>query len=312
MNLRVIPAILLSLPVWAPLAQATELGRLEIAPGAYMVSACAGQRSGGGTTPGDKGGWYAGLHECNASQSPLAGGSVSGSASYAHPLVNHAVADGTASMGQLKLYASFDANNQIGVGAWATGGWVDMVTVNAVNPALQGTQAILTFSLHADGTLVGLPKGNSGVGIEIFPYINDSFIGIPEASYAGQNFKVSGQGQYGFPYNATVDDDAIFRAVVTLGTPFELGIFARATAGVAGVGPDWYSGGTVDFSHTIEWSGIQGVTVAGNAVDFTVDSLSGTPWIGAYVAPVPEAPTWVMMSLAGLLVGVFRRRLSRA
>lgn len=312
MKLHILPAILLSLPAWVPVAQATELGRLEIAPGSYMVSSCAGQRSGGGTSPGDKGGWYVGLHECNASQSSLPGGSVSESASYTNPLVNHDVAEGTVSMGQLKLYASFDANNQIGVGAWATGGWVDTVTINAVNPALQGTQAILTFSLHAEGTLVGLPKGNSGVGMEIYPYINDNFIGIPETPYAGQNFKVSGQGQNGFPYNATVNDNAVFRAVVTLGTPFELGIFARATVGVAGVGPNWYSGGTVDFSHTIEWNGMQGVTVAGNPVDFTVDSLSGTPWIGAYTAPVPEAPVWMMLSAAGLLMGAFRKRLSRA
>lgn len=308
---------LLSVLTWglaglAPLAQATELGRQQIAPGNYMVSTCAGQRPGNGSSPGDLGGWYIGEHQCNASQSSVAGGGVSESAFYTHPLVNEAYSNASASMGEMKLFARFDANNQIGVGAWATAGWVDTITINAVNPALQGTQAILTFSLLAEGSLVALPQGNSGVGFEIYPYINDSFIGIPEAPYAGQNYKVAGQGQYGYPYDLTVNDVATFRAVVTLGTPFELGVFARATAGVAGVGPDWFSAGYVDFSNTVVWNGMQGVTVAGNPVDFSVDSLSGTPWMGAYTAPVPEAPVWMMMSVAGLLMGAFRKRLTRA
>jgi hypothetical protein len=287
----------------ACLAQASwaaELGRTQIPSGAVMVSACAGQRSGGGTSAGDLGYWSAGASTCNASQSSVPGTTLSESASYTNPQVVVAESSAAATMGQMKLYANFNANNQLGVGAWATAGWVDTLTVNAVDPAQQGKQAIMTFSLHVGGTLVGQPMGNSGVSIEVSPYINDSFIGLPEASYSGQQFKVAGQGQGGFPYNETVNSNATFQAVITLGTPFELGIFGRATAGVASVGPNWYSASTSDFDQTITWQGVQGVTVLGNNVPVSIQSLSGTAWQGSYAAPVPEASSW-LLALAGLL-----------
>jgi hypothetical protein len=310
MKIRHIPALLgiaagLAQPVWAD-----ELGRGQIPSGSVMVSVCAGARSGGGTAPGDLGGWYAGLHACNASQSAVGGATVSEGASFTHPFVNVAVGQASATMGQLKLYADFEGNNQLGAGVWATGGWVDTLTVNAVNPALQGQQAILSFSLRVKGNLVGQPAGNSGVGVHLYPYINDSFIGVPEALYQGQDFRVAGQGQSGFPYNANVDSVATFRALITLGTPFELGIFGRVTAGVASVGPNWTSAATADFDDTITWEGVQGVTVLGNSVPVTLSALSGTPWMGSYAAPVPEASTWAM-SLAGALALLAFRRPSR-
>jgi hypothetical protein len=308
MKIRHLPALLgiaagLVQPVWAD-----ELGRGQISSGSVMVSVCAGARSGGGSTPGDLGGWYAGLHECNASQSAVSGATVSGSASFTHPLVNVAVGQASATLGQLKLYADFEGNNQLGAGVWATGGWVDTLTVNAVNPGLQGQQAILSFSLRVKGNLVGQPTGNSGVGVQLYPYINDSFIGLPEALYYGQDFKVSGQGQGGFPYNATVDSVATFRALITLGTPFELGIFGRVTAGVASVGPNWISAATADFDDTITWEGIEGVTVLGNSVPVTISALSGTPWMGSYTTPVPEASTWALSLVGALTLLAFRRK----
>jgi hypothetical protein len=308
MKLRHVPALLaiaagLCQPAWA-----AELGRTEIPSGSVMVSTCAGARPGNGSSPGDKGGWYAGLFECDASQSAVSGATVSASASFTHPFVEVAVGQASATLGQMKLYADFRGNSQLGAGVWATGGWVDTLTVDAVDPAMQGKQAILTFSLHVHGNLVGQPTGNSGVGIGLYPYINDSFIGVPEALYAGQEFKVAGQGQGGFPFSATVDSVATFRALITLGTAFELGIFGRAVAGAASVGPNWISAATADFDDTITWEGIQGVTVLGNSVPVTVSSLSGTPWMGSYAAPVPEASSWALALAGGLTLLACGRR----
>lgn len=307
MKLRVFPLLFGLVLGGGQLAAAAELGRTQIAAGAVMVSTCAGTRAGGSPGAGDLGGWHEGLSACSASQSAVPGATVSESTSFAHPLVNVAVGQASATMGQMKLYADFSGNNQLGAGVWATAGWVDTLTVNAVNPAQQGKSAILTFSLRVQGTLVGQPTGNSGVGIELSPYINDSFMGVPEALYAGQQFKVAGQGQGGFPYNATVDSLATFRALITLGTPFELGIFGRAVAGAASRGPDWTSAATADFSDTITWQGVQDVTVQGSSVPVTISALSGTPWMGSYAAPVPEASTW-LMALAGMLTLVALRR----
>ena len=312
MRTHALPLILLGLTAAHQQAQAAELSRTQIPSGSIMVSACAGVRPGNGSSPGDAGGWYAGQFNCNASQASDPSATLSEGASYTHPLVNEAVSQASASWGQMKLYASFEANNQLGVGAWATAGWVDTLTVSAANPALNGQTAILQFSLQVDGSLVGQPKGNSGVAIELYPYINDSFIGVPEALYSGQQFRVAGQGQGGFPYNQTVNDTATFRALITLGTPFELGIFGRALAGVAGVGPNWYSAATTDFDSTITWGGVQSVTVAGNSVPVSISSLSGMAWQGGYSAPVPEASSW-LMGLAGVLalLGLQRRSLVR-
>jgi MYXO-CTERM domain-containing protein len=285
---------------------ATELGRLDIgAPGA-MISVCGGM--GGSGAIGDKGGWQAGQFECNAQQTASPSTTVAQAASYTvgGPTPVDTSAHGDTVMGQTRLYAHFvSSNGTTGYSqAAATGGWVDTLTLTPVDPADIGKTASLTFAIDMSGTLQAVPSGNGFAAFGVQPYIDDNaFVG-------NQRFQVSGQGQYNFPYDQTVDQITTFTTDITLGTAFELGVFARAWAGTASYSPgsDFISGGTVDFMNTVSWAGITAVTLNGNALAYTLASASGIDWTQPFTSPVPEPGTWALWASGLLGIGVLRRR----
>ena len=294
---------------------AIELGRLDLTEPGAMISTCGGLNlSGSGYAVGDKGVWRAGLFSCNAALTGQPAATVAQSANYtvATPEPVTATASGQASLGLIKLNAYSLATPAAGFAqAEATGGFLDTLTVNPVNASDIGKTASFSFLMHAEGTLAGQGANfsfNSFAGLGIKPYINNASL-LPLGS--ATEFNVSGQGQYNFPYNQTVNQDVLFTGTIVLGTPFELGVFARAFAGNASSGSVFeFNEATSDFSSGIAWQGISAVAVDGNAVAFTLGSASGIDWTQPYAAPVPEPKSWAMLAIG--LVGILALRGRRA
>jgi hypothetical protein len=295
-RLALLPLALACLPAFA-----AELGQQNLGSTGVLVSSCGGMASGAFPTEGNLFDWLAGKSNCTAAQTTTVGQQLAASDSYsqATPSVQ-ADAHGSATYGSVGMYAHFRANASAGfAAAETTAGWTDTWTLMPANAAQIGQNAVLSFSIHLDGVLDGLPTGNSYTRIGTQVWLNDSTAG-------GQSFRVQGQGQGGFPFHQVIAQDVSFSVTVQLGTPFELGIFSRASAGTAGAGPNWFSEASSDFASTLTWQGVSGVTVGGNAIAYTLSSQSGIDWNVPY-APVPE-PSLALLLSGGLLALVLRRR----
>lgn len=295
-RLALLPFALACLPAFA-----TELSQQNLGATGALVSSCAGMASGAFPIEGNLFDWLPGKSNCTAAMTTATGQQLTASDTYnqASPSVQ-ADSHGSAAYGSVGMYAHFRANASAGfAAAESTAGWTDTWTLTPANPALIGQNAVLSFSVHLDGVLDGLPTGNSYTRIGSQVWLNNATAG-------GQTFRVQGQGQGGFPFHQVVNQDVSFSVTVQLGTPFELGIFSRASAGTAGAGPNWFSEASSDFASTLTWQGVSGVTVAGNAIGYTLSSQSGVDWNLPY-APVPE-PSMALLLSGGLLALALRRR----
>lgn len=283
-------------------AHAVELGQQDLGSSGALVSSCAGIATGAFPTEGNRFDWQIGKSNCSAFSTTTPGQLLSASNSYtqATPSIQ-ADTHGSAQYGSVGMYAHFRANASAGFAASeTTAGWTDTLTLMPVNPAQIGQNAVLSFSVHLDGVLDGLPTGNSYTRIGTQVWLNNAA--------TASNFRAQGQGQGGFPFHQVIDQDLNYNVTVKLGTPFELGVFSRASVGTAGAGPNWFSEATSDFASTLTWQGISGVTLGGNAITYTLSSQSGIDWAQAYTAPVPEPATWGLMVLG--LLGLRRVRRS--
>jgi hypothetical protein len=188
-----------------------------------------------------------------------------------------ASASGQAVMRELKLSAHCRATPAAGFAqAESTGGWMDVLTVTPLNAADTGKTASFSFGMHVEGTLAGQTAEdynfNSFAGLGVKPYIDGA--SLPPGPQS--EFAVGGQGQFLFPYNQAVDQLVVFSGNITLGTPFALGILARASAGNASSGTVYvYNDASADFSQTITWAGISGVTLDGAAEATAPVTLAG-------------------------------------
>jgi len=294
--LTVLPLALASLPTFA-----AEMSQQDLGATGALVSSCAGMATGAFPIEGGLFDWQVGLSNCNAASTTTPGQQLATSGAYnqASPSVQ-ADSHGSARYGSVGMYAHFRANASAGfAAAESTAGWTDTWTLMPANPAQMGQNAVVSFSVHLDGVLDGLPIGNSYTRIGSQVWLNN-------APVAGQVFRAQGQGQGGYPFHQVIDQDVAFSVTVTLGTPFELGVFSRASAGTAGAGPSWFSEATSDFASTLTWQGISGVTVGGNAIGYTLSSQSGIDWNQA-AAQIPE-PSMALLLSGGLLALALRRR----
>lgn len=276
---------------------AAQLSQSDLGSSGALVSACGGLATGAFPIEGGLFDYQAGKHSCTAFTTQTPGQVLNGADAWtqATPVVN-TTAQGSAEYGQIGMYAHFRANNSAGFAAAATtAGWTDTWTLTPANPAHVGQNVVLSFGLHLDGVLDGVPSGNSYTRIGVQVWLNDGT--APNGS-----FRVQGQGQGGFPFHQVINQDLLFSVTVKLGTPFELGLFARASAGVAGAGPNWISEASSDFASTLTWGGIQSVTLGGQAVAYSVSSQSGIDWSQPY-APVPEPGAALLMVLGLGLLG---------
>lgn len=299
-------ALPLSLGLMGGPANALELGQQDLGATGALVSSCAGMASGSFPVEGSYFDWQPGKANCSAAMTTTPGQLLAASDSYtqASPSVQ-GQAQGSAQYGSVGMFAHFRANASAGfAAAEATAGWTDTWVLMPANPAQMGQNVVLSFGLHLSGVLDGLPTGNSYTRIGTQVWLNN-------APASGQSFRAQGQGQGGFPFHQVIDQDLNFQVSVTLGQSFELGLFSRASVGTAGAGPDWFSEASSDFASTLTWQGISGVTLAGNAIAYTLSSQSGIDWQQAF-APVPEpATTWLLSVGLLTMLLLLRRRVKK-
>jgi hypothetical protein len=96
---------------------------------------------------------------------------------------------------------------------------------------------------------------------------------------------------------------------VPLGVPFDLRLQLTTTSLARAIGSDSVADALAQATQSLDWKGIQALTIDGQAVDFDLASASGTDWrlpFGAIFPPVPEAPTWLLL-LAGLALAGIKR-----
>jgi len=260
-------------------AQAMQLARTAIVAPALMSSTCAGLTSGSNPAPGDliTTALPAEL-TCNSAQSTdlIA---TSGAIYSNGGLAVSGNSESLVTWGALRLSSDFSGPNSATFPlAAATAGWVDSWTVTPTNPAFIGQSAVVHFDLSIDADQLAIAGFNSLARLTVRPYVDDASVATP----AG--LQIQGQGQQGSPYQQTIDTTASFAVPIVLGTPFELGIFARATSGTASQAASNAINTVSSDAASIAWEGITSVTVAGQPIDVTVIADSGIDWTG----PVPE------------------------
>ncbi|MFO0832424.1 MAG: hypothetical protein U0637_11375 [Phycisphaerales bacterium] len=201
--------------------------------------------------------------------------------------INQSIA-GTAGLGSVRAQGS---NAYTDYANFATaafqGGWNELFTVN--HPALNGQGGFLVFQLRARGQLH--TQGLSGSAlVEVTPYKDHAALQTnpyfdPSGSdIVGTTYQYGrwGLASFGLPDNRAVDATVTMSVPITFGTPFTLGVYARAFAtqrssgGFNDPSSDW-----LDFSqHGVEWAGITAVRNAGGSVvsGVTIVSGSGVDW----------------------------------
>ncbi len=257
--------------------------------GTYPMSVCGCMATGIGNDLALIYGQSSDFDEQAFSGNGVASASASNSTPGAQGPLNQSIS-GSATLGYVRAQGS-NAYTDYAVFANATldGGWNESFTVS--HSSLNGQAGYMVFRLHARGSFH--TEGLSGSAlIEVASYKNHAALawnpyylqeGSDVGSANGQNqYARWGLASYGSPDNRSVDAYVTMSVPFTFGTPFTLGVYARATAGQRSSGgfngpsSDW-----LDFSsHGVEWAGITGVLNAGGTgvTGSTIVSGSGIDW----------------------------------
>lgn len=221
-------------------------------------------------------------------------------------------ASGTVGMGFLKFQAQNNGpNNSNFAAADANGGWKDTFTISS--PGLTGQSGFMQFTLNITGSLAA--SGFAGLAsFGVTAYKDNIQLAANPLANPGNSDLISTDRQYGNWVASSAPDvsknvnDVITMAVpFTYGTPFTLGIYARAHAGMrSSSGVPGNSQASVQFQNTLVWGGISNMFVGGTGTttnDYTVAAASGVDWRG--VVPSPAAASLLGM---GALLASRRRR----
>ncbi len=262
------------------------------APGGFMQS-CAGP-SGGGSSPWPGDDIFPMFPDASADKEELAftgDTSASTSAAFSGPAGSGTATNsssGTSGLGFIAGFAANDApNNSFFAHAESNGGWSEMFTVS--NPALTGQDGFMQFTLNVNGSLSA--AGFAGLSGFVVTGYKDNAQLLKNALFSeGGSDLLGTDRQYGnwgiatYAVNEsvskTVDDTVTFAVPIKFGTPFKLGIYAKAKAGMRSAsGVPGNSTCTADFSQGLIWGGIVAVYHGMTPIDdYTISSGSGVDW----------------------------------
>ncbi len=227
---------------------------------------------------------FAGISSANQSAN-YAGGSTSNGAT------------GKAGMGYIKFSASNNApNSSFFAAAVANGGWSETFLVT--NAAHTGQAGFMQFTMHVTGSLAATGFAGSAT-FRVTGYKDGAQLAANSLFNPGNSDAIGTDRQYGNWGIATygnppvdskdVDDTITFAVPFTFGTPFKLGIYAAALAGMrSSSGVSGNSTALANFSNGLTWGGISNIYVGGNPVaGSTVTSGSGINWGGPVGPPNP-------------------------
>ncbi|MGQ3053952.1 MAG: hypothetical protein ACT6S0_19410 [Roseateles sp.] len=207
--------------------------------------------------------------------------------------------------------------------AYAAGSFSDGLTFFMPGVA-PGAPLAVTFSVNVTASLGG--NGQFSAGLSGFSTVTEMrwqvalgnlSDGRTETEYNSNGETSRGAAATGlWTFTSTVSNGV----ATTLAMEASAGAAAQGGINCRGCGLSTiYAEGlsNADFSHTLAWNGIQGVTDAGgNVLDLgslQVLSSSGADYLGAWTAPVPElSSAWLMAAgLLALLAGLRPRRALR-
>ncbi|MBL9120282.1 MAG: dockerin type I repeat-containing protein [Phycisphaerae bacterium] len=181
--------------------------------------------------------------------------------------------------------------------ALGQGGWSETFLI--ANPALTGQPGFMAFTLDVHGTLYA--EGLTGSSVfTVTAYKDAAQLTANEFYDPGNSDLLSTNVQYGNwgiatfgnpPTDGkTVDDSVTFAVPFTFGTPFKLGVYAFARAGLrssGGVGGS--SSSHTDFEEGLTWGGIASVYIGTTPTsDYTFTSGSGIDWSQPLNGSVPS------------------------
>ncbi|MDZ4755482.1 MAG: dockerin type I repeat-containing protein [Phycisphaerae bacterium] len=258
------------------------------APGGF-VQACAGPSTGSGGWPGaDHFSFYTPDSGANLVEEAFTGDTTAdASAMYAGGNTTNG-ANGLAGFGFIQLGATNDApNNSFFAAGMANGGWSETFVIS--NRALTGQDGFMQFTLDVQGTLFA--SGFAGSAAFTVAGYKDTILLFANPLFdPGDSDPISTDRQYGNwavatfgnPPTAskTVDDTVTFAVPFTFGTPFKLGIYADARAGMrSSSGVFGNSTAQSQFEEGLVWGGIAQIYHGFTPIsEYTITSGSAVDW----------------------------------
>jgi hypothetical protein len=274
--------------VLAGAAHADLTFNLAPAPGGF-VQACAGPATNGIPWPGSD--FFLSFipnQGANLVEEPFTGDSLGDlTASFSGSGVSnsaHAVAGLGFFHGSATNSAPDAAYFPMGV---AHGGWSENFVI--ANPALTGQPGFMQFTLHVEGTLFATGLTGSSTFV-VTAYKDTVQLATNQFFDPGNSDPISTSAQYGNwgvatfgnpPTDGkTVNDTVTFAVPFTFGTPFKLGVYAIARAGMrSSGGQGGNSSSQTNFEDGLHWGGITQIYLGTTpTTGYTITSGSGIDW----------------------------------
>lgn len=242
-------------------------------------------------------------------------GTASSSDAYSSGNISNA-SSGSVGIGHIHMQSNNSSpSNAFFAIAASNGGFEDRLTLNL--PGQTGKTVYMLVSMSADGSVSA--SGPAGASqIQVTGYMNTSELMASNPGYSRGNSdlfttdrqRVAWGASSGPNTSRVIDGHWTFSVPVVVGTPFDLGIYARAQSSQRSYGAGTAVSSTeLDFSHSVLVQGVSGLMLNGSLITsgYTLTAASGLDWTQAL--PVPEPGTWgLMVAGLGWLGHVARRK----